>query len=304
LLQRRWQLARIAGSQSFRRSEASQDWKGSLASLAKNGHKHVALIEPALSSIQATMSPAPWEHGEHMEALANLAHELRSPVQAFLGYLDILREELSGTLSDRHRRVIERLNANAHDLAQTVENVMDFSVSDAMAEAPHEEEVCLHDLIAELAPVLDATNDSKCLKITFDLERAPAVFRSRLRPIKSILLNLAVNAVRFTDHGGVNIAIRLTQFQSGSAIELEVRDTGPGITAEQVAEAFQPCVQLSRSSVRKFRGMGLGLAVVQRNAQALGAEILVKPILPHGTAFSVIIPIAYSAAEVLHPIHA
>jgi signal transduction histidine kinase len=255
--------------------------------------------------MQATMNPVPWEQGVHMESLANLAHELRSPVQAFLGYLDILRDELSGTLSDRHRRVVERLNANAHDLAQTVENVMDFSVSDAMAEAPHEEEVRLHDLISELAPVLEAANDTKGLKITFDIGSAPAVFRSRLRPIKSILLNLAVNAVRFTDRGGVHVAIRLGELsQSGCAIELEIHDTGPGITAEQIADAFQPCTQLSRSSVRRYRGMGLGLAVVQRNAQALGAKILVKQVLPHGTAFLVIIPIAYSAAPVLHPNHA
>jgi Amt family ammonium transporter len=284
-------------------AKPARNWKKLLAGLAKNGLRLLALIEPTPTSRMPTaMSAAPWEQGVHMEALANLAHELRSPVQAFLGYLDILRDELAGTLSDRHRRVIERLNANAHDLAQTVENVMDFSVSDAMAEAPHEEEVRLRDLVSELAPALEAANDSKGLKITFDLGSAPAVFRSRLKPIKSILLNLAINAVRFTDRGGVNISIRLTE--SRSAIEFEVRDTGPGITADHLSEAFQPCIQLSRTSVRKYRGMGLGLAVVHRNAQALGATILVKPVLPHGTAFLVIIPIAHPVAQVLHPSHA
>ena len=76
-----------------------------------------------------------------MEALANLAHELRSPVQALLGYLDILRDELGEVASARHKQIIERMNANAHDLAQTVENVMDFSFKDAMAEAEDEEEI-------------------------------------------------------------------------------------------------------------------------------------------------------------------
>ena len=76
-----------------------------------------------------------------MEALANLAHELRSPVQALLGYLDILRDEIGEVASDRHKQIIERMNANAHDLAQTVENVMDFSFKDAMAEAEDEEEI-------------------------------------------------------------------------------------------------------------------------------------------------------------------
>jgi len=228
-----------------------------------------------------------------MEALANLAHELRSPVQSFLGYLDILRDELGEELSDRHRRVLDRLNANAHDLAQTVENVMDFSVSDAMAEPTDEEDVRLHDLIAEIAPALEAANDSKGLRIGFELGSAPAVFRSRLKPLKSILLNLALNAIKFTDCGSVNIAIRRTESpQFGYALELEVRDTGPGIAPEQLAQAFAPCAQLSNSSVRRFRGMGLGLAVVQRNADVLGANVLVKHVLPHGTAFVVTVPIA------------
>lgn len=238
-----------------------------------------------------------------MEALANLAHELRSPVQAFLGYLDILRDELREELSDRHRRVLDRLNANAHDLAQTVENVMDFSISDALAEATNEAEVRLDDLMADLAPALEAANESKGLKIGFELGTAPAIFRSRWRPLKAILLNLALNAIKFTDRGSVNIAIRLTESSRlGYALELEVRDTGPGIATEQLAQAFEPCTQLSHSSVRRHRGMGLGLAVVHRNAEALGAKVLVKPVPPHGTAFVVTVPIAFvaNASRTMH----
>ena len=237
-----------------------------------------------------------------MEALANLAHELRSPMQAILGYLDILRDELSEAVSGRHRQIIERMNANAHDLAQTVENVMDFSVADAMAEVRAEEEIRLHDLIGDLAPALEAANDSKRLEIKFDLDGAPPVFRSQRRPIRSILLNLAVNAIKFTERGSVTIAIRRAgSTQLGAAIELEVRDTGPGIKAELVEQAFEPCVQLSSSSIRNHRGMGLGLAVVQRNVEALGAKIIVKDAVPQGSAFVVIVPIAEPVTENPHP---
>jgi two-component system, sensor histidine kinase and response regulator len=190
------------------------------------------------------------------------------------------------------------MNANAHDLAQTVENVMDFSVADAMAEATDEEEIVLHDLIGDVAPALEAANESKGLEIRFDLEGAPLVFRSRRRPIKSILLNLAVNAIKFTDRGSVIIAIRLSQSPTlGSAVELEVRDTGPGIDAELVDQAFKTCAQLSHSSIRSHRGMGLGLAVVQRNVQALGAKIMLKSALQQGSAFVVTVPIEHPPAE-------
>ncbi len=273
-----------------------------MSNLSNNGHAPSATAELA-EGIHSTMQPVQWEQGLHMEALANLAHELRSPVQAILGYLDILREEVSEALESRHQQIIERMNANAHDLAQTVENVMDFSVADARAESAAEEEIRLQDLIGELAPVLEAANDSKGLEIKFDLEAAPAVFRSRRRPIKSILLNLAVNAIKFTDRGSVTIAIRLAvSSQLGAAVELEVRDTGPGIEAEMVAQAFKTCAQLSHSSIRRHRGMGLGLAVVQRNAEALGAEIIVKTALHQGSAFVVIVPIADPIADATHPI--
>jgi signal transduction histidine kinase len=263
-------------------------------------------MEPVAN--EATRSGAQavqWEQGLHLEALANLAHELRSPVQAILGYLDILRGELSAEIGSRHMQIIERINANAYDLAQTVENVMHFSVADAMAEGSDEEEIRLHDLIGELAPALEAANDRKGLEIKFDLETAPTVFRSRRRPLKSILLNLAINAIKFTDRGSVTIAIRpAVTSQLESAVELEVRDTGPGIAAEMVAQAFKTCAQLSHSSIRIHRGMGLGLAVVQRDAQALGATIIVQSALTQGSAFFVIIPITEPIARASHPIHA
>jgi len=238
-----------------------------------------------------------------MEALANLAHELRTPVQVMLGYLDILRGEMSAGLDNRQIRIIERLNANAYDLAQTVENVMHFSVGDAMAEAQGEEEIQLHELIGEIAPALDAANDSKGLEIRFDLERAPTVFRARRRPLKSILLNLALNAIKFTDGGCVTIAIRAASSQLGPAVELEVRDTGPGIKPELIAHAFETCAQLSNSSIRSHRGMGLGLAVVQRSVEALGAKISVTTAPQQGSTFVVTVPITGQVAKADHPLH-
>jgi signal transduction histidine kinase len=258
-----------------------------LSNLSNNGHTPAANAAVAGQRLASAIPAAQWDQGLHMEALANLAHELRSPVQAILGYLDILRDEMTA-LGDRHKQIIERMNANAHDLAQTVENVMDFSVADAMAEASDEEEIRPRDLLGDLAPALEAANDTKGLEIKYDLEAAPTVFRSRRRPIKSILLNLAVNAIKFTDRGSVTIAIRLA---GASQLELEVSDTGPGIEAGLLSQAFETCAQLSHTSIRSHRGMGLGLAVVQRNVQALGAAIIVRTALLQGSSFVVTIPI-------------
>ena len=143
----------------------------------------------------------------------------------------------------------------------------------------------------DLAPALEAANDTKGLEIKYDLEAAPTVFRSRRRPIKSILLNLAVNAIKFTDRGSVTIAIRLAGSSQLGTLELEVSDTGPGIDADLLAQAFETCAQLSHTSTRSHRGMGLGLAVVQRNVDSTRREIIVRTALRQGSAFIVTIPI-------------
>lgn len=208
-----------------------------------------------------------------------------------LGYLDMLRDDLGEAAYERHRRLMERMNANALDLAQTVENVMDFAVADSMAQPEDDEEIRVHELISELQPALKAANDSDRLEVKVDLDSAPPTFRLRRRAVKSILMNLAVNAIKFTPSGSVTIAIRsAVTSERAPAIEIVVSDTGPGIDAGMVERAFMPCTQLSDTSARRHRGVGLGLAVVKRNALALGARIVVKSPPGAGSMFIVTIP--------------
>jgi signal transduction histidine kinase len=127
-------------------------------------------------------SSSQWERGIRLEALANLAHELRSPVQALLGYLDILGEEMVDYLPGEHRHVVERMNVNVHDLAQTVENLLEFALADANAEALVEEDCDLADLRAELSPALEAANAGKHLSLETHVDPAIGKVRPTRRP--------------------------------------------------------------------------------------------------------------------------
>ncbi len=251
-----------------------------------------------LTSQPRRYGPPSWDHGLRLEALANLAHELRSPIQALLGYLDILGEELVDSLSSSQKDMMGRMSINAYDLAQTVENVMEFAVADATADADLAEDIGVDELIRELAPALEAANAGKGLKIIFKLNRAPQIFRSNRHAIKSILMNLALNAIKFTEKGTVTVWIvsgRSSELQP--IVEIGVMDTGPGIDAALVTQAFEVGSQLSNSSERNHRGMGLGLAVVQRNAMALKATVTVRSVLQHGSTFLVAIPLAEAVAS-------
>jgi signal transduction histidine kinase len=231
-----------------------------------------------------------WAGGTRLEALANLAHELRTPVQVLLGYIEILRDDMGQALAGEPGRIVERMNSNVHDLARTVENLLEFALAEAYAEPVDEENVDLADLLDEVAPAIEAANRCKGLEIRVELDAAPELIRSRRRPIRTILTNLALNAVKFTSAGRVTITVRESVVGGNEGIELEIRDTGPGIRPEMVDHAFERFSQLSCSSARRYRGVGLGLPVVQRNVRALGGTLAVETAPGKGSCFRVAVP--------------
>jgi signal transduction histidine kinase len=251
--------------------------------------EHASLIPIAAIATPAAES---WRKGLRLEAVANLAHELRTPVQVLIGYVDILRDDHGPEFSTETHTLLDRMNANVHDLAQTIDNLMHFVLSEINAEAMIDEDVTPGGLVAEITPVLEAANQQKQLKLELDFASAPDLFRVPRRPLKAILLNLAVNAIKFTDSGSVTVALRRPHDSAPpSAIEIEVSDTGPGLSQGALKQAKEPFAQLSNTSARRFRGVGLGLAVVQRSVDALGGRIELRPHGNHGSNFLVTIPI-------------
>lgn len=238
-----------------------------------------------------TRALRPWTEGLRLEALANLAHELRTPLQVLLGYLDILRDDWADKFDREPREMLERMNTNLHDLAHTVDNIMEFVMAEAGPKVRVQEDVTISSLVTDLTPAIEAAKSGKELTLKFDLEDAPPVLRVSRRPLRSILSNLVLNAIKFTDQGSVTIRIsRARQRGAEHGVDIEVADTGLGISPAQIKQAARPFAQLSRSNARKFRGLGLGLAVVHRNVQALGAKLEVSSTPGRGSRFVVRIP--------------
>jgi signal transduction histidine kinase len=128
-------------------------------------------------------------------------------------------------------------------------------------------------LMADAMPALEAANLGKGLSLEVRIADSIGPIRLRYRTLKSILLNLATNAIKFTAIGSILISFkRVSTRDTPKAIELTVSDTGPGIDSTMLAVAFKRCAQLSNSSARKFRGMELGLPVVKHNVDYLGGN--------------------------------
>jgi signal transduction histidine kinase len=235
-----------------------------------------------------------WSSGIHLESLANFAHELRTPVQVLLGYLDILRDDHADAGVDFPSpapdwAIIERMNSNVQELAQTVENVLEFAVASACAEPMIEEQLPLADFFAELNEVLKASNHNPSVAIRLDLENAPPTIYTQRRALRSIVLNLALNAIKFTTAGEVTISVSRGATSPGELL-IEIRDTGAGISRDLLSSAFEPMVQLSGPSIRRYRGLGLGLAVVRRHIAALGGRLQVESVPGAGSCFKATIP--------------
>jgi signal transduction histidine kinase len=233
-----------------------------------------------------------WNSGVRLEVVANLAHELRTPIQVVMGYIEILRDEYGAEMGAEPSQLLQRMNANIHDLARTIDNMMEFVMADANAAAMVPEELTPESLLADVAPAIEAANQSKRLQLHYDIKEAPDLIKAPRRALRSILLNLALNAIKFTPSGVVTIAIRGKRERGrGETLEIEVVDSGPGLNPALLEQASKPFAQLSKASVRRFRGLGLGLAVVQRNLKALGGTLELRPApAGQGSAFIIRIP--------------
>ena len=243
-----------------------------------------------------SVSPIAWSTGMSADALGNLAHELRTPIQVMLGLLDILDDEYAEQMGEQPRKLLQRMNANALELGQTLDNLMTFALVQAGRPAVFDEDLTIASILADIGPTLDAANRSKGLKLCFDFKDAPVALRGPRRAIVSTLTNLALNAIKFTPAGTVTVRIRQTRAGEGApAIVIEVSDTGPGLKPEVLEEASRPFAQLSAASARRFRGIGLGLTIVSQNVAALNGHLDLSSTPGGGATFTVRFPVRGSA---------
>lgn len=220
------------------------------------------------------------------ETLGNLAHELRTPLMALLGYLDVLRDEWPEQVGGEPRRMLTRMQSSIDDLRFTVDNLVEFARSDSGSEAATCEEFEISELIDEVASVLDAACRSKGLVLRLEVGQPPETLVSDRRLLRLVLLNLGLNAIKFTAAGWVRVVVRgETAGGRYNFVVFEVNDSGPGISAQKIALAMRPFTQLSRTPARSFRGLGLGLAVVERILAMLGGKLEIESVPGQGSTF-------------------
>lgn len=226
------------------------------------------------------------------EFLANMSHEIRTPMTAVLGYTDLLIEESWGRPGSI--QLLDVIKRNGHYLLELINDILDLSKIESGNLSIETIQFPLLEKLKEIQSLMKvrAEHQELYFKLSFN-GTIPIEIQSDPTRLKQILINLIGNAIKFTPDGG-KISVETSYLNSTSEeplLEFKIRDTGIGMTAEQVDMLYQPFVQADSSTTRKFGGTGLGLAISKRLAEMLGGDLNCESVPGEGTVFTLTISI-------------
>ncbi|WP_313953694.1 ATP-binding protein, partial [Accumulibacter sp.] len=216
--------------------------------------------------------------------LANMSHEIRTPMNGILGMAELLR----GTpLSAQQRRFADAVHQSGQHLLSIVNDILDFSKIEAGKLELERINFDLRQLVEDVAYLFAQLADGKGVEIVCSVphDLPVAVIGDPVR-VRQIMTNLVSNAVKFTSHGEVLIAVtRLDETPRQGRFRVEVQDSGIGIDAEAQARLFRAFGQADSSTTRRFGGSGLGLAIAKRLVEMMGGQIGLRSAAGRGTTF-------------------
>jgi signal transduction histidine kinase len=219
--------------------------------------------------------------------LANMSHELRTPMNAVLGYTDLILDNIFGEVPEPIRDTLERIKSNGQHLLGLINDVLDLSKIEAGQLTLSLGDYSMGEVVHAVVSAVESLAASKNLALKAIVPADLPAGRGDERRLTQVLLNLAGNAIKFTDTGGISIEARA----SDSAFVVSVSDTGPGISPADQQNIFEEFQQVDSSSTRTKGGTGLGLSISRRIVELHGGRLWVKSTLGEGSTFSFTVPL-------------
>ena len=230
--------------------------------------------------------------------LARMSHELRTPLNSIIGFSELLLADGCGPVNEEQRDALERVRRNGANLLQLINDILDISKIEADRLSLKFGPVSLRSVVDNAMSSLMLRAAEKKIALTAAVAPdLPTLYTDEIRLLQ-ILNNLLSNAVKFTEQGGVTLTARAAD---GDRVVVVVRDTGIGMSAEDVGKLFTEFFQADSSHSRRYEGTGLGLAITRRLAEALGGGVTVQSEKGIGSTFTVTLPTVAPGAEAARP---
>ncbi|MCX6984552.1 MAG: response regulator, partial [Lentisphaerae bacterium] len=216
--------------------------------------------------------------------LANMSHEIRTPMNGILGMISLLYDS---PLSSEQRKYADVIRHSSESLLTIINDILDFSKIEAGKLELEATDFNLHTIIEQVIDLVVIKAQEKSIELNCLISpEVPNFFRGDAVRLKQILTNLLGNAVKFTRKGEVVLKVGLrSQDSSKAVVHFEVKDTGIGISKDNIGDLFKAFSQIDSSTTRKFGGTGLGLSISKRLVHKMGGEIGVESEEGNGSTF-------------------
>ncbi|MDX6272654.1 MAG: hypothetical protein QOD28_3877 [Acidobacteriota bacterium] len=222
--------------------------------------------------------------------LANMSHELRTPLNAIIGYSEMLQEEATDTGQDEFVPDLKKIQTAGRHLLALINDILDLSKIEAGKTELYLESFDLDALVGELESTIKPLAVKNNNTLVVHAADGLGTMRADLTKVRQSLLNLLSNACKFTKAGTVTLEVARREADGREWINFSVRDSGIGITKEQMNKLFQPFSQADASTTREFGGTGLGLVITKKFCEMMGGTMGVQSVRGEGSTFLITLP--------------
>jgi len=266
----------ISGDPVFDAQGAFQGYRGTGRHITARKETEAQLIEAKLLAEAASQTKSAF--------LANMSHEIRTPLNAVIGMTDML---FFTALTPQQHDYAETIRTSAEALLTLISDILDLSRVESGKLNMEDIDFDLHAVVEEATETLGYKAQQKGLEFVRRLAPdLPAALRGDPGRLRQILVNLAGNAVKFTQRGEIAVEVRMLEEEAERVrLHFEIRDTGIGIATNALPELFHPFTQADSSITRKFGGTGLGLSIAKHLVELMNGEIGVHSAAGQGSTF-------------------